>query len=274
MPVTSVRPERPVALDGCRVWRPGLGVEMVAAAPADRSFPPRMNESLGVCLKLGPGHAVVADGRRLEYPAHAICVRPPRCVWSSASTGPTGFISIDVEPAQLPRGMARSAPMAFLPRDRLPELSGILAALDGGAPGLRREEAVAELVLAVGEVVAAEEPREHGPRPAVARARELLAARLAAPPSLDELASATGLNKFSLLRRFKRELGITPHAYLVALRVDRARELLARGSGPVEVAGRLGFADQSHFTRAFRARVGLTPSRYSRQVRGPRYRGT
>src|SRR6266545_5563708 len=114
-----------VALEGCRVWRPaGLGeaVELVAARPANRTFPLRMTDSLGICLKTGPAHDVQVNGRWVAYPADAICVRPPGCVWRCAATGVAGFVSIDVEGAALPRGIAQRS-MTFLPGDQIPELS-------------------------------------------------------------------------------------------------------------------------------------------------------
>jgi AraC-like DNA-binding protein len=161
-------------------------------------------------------------------------------------------------------------PMSFVPAERLPELRQALAAFAAASSPLRREQAVAALVLAVGGVIRADELREQGARRAVVRARELLRARLEQAPTLDELGRAAGANKFVLLRRFKRELGTTPHAYLVALRIDRARALLGQGTPPVEVAAALGFADQSHFTRAFRANLGITPGDYARRVRTTR----
>src|SRR5204862_6209066 len=79
-------------------------------------------------------------------------------------------------------------------------------------------------------------PCSRSTRGASARARS---------PSLDELARATGTNKFVLLRRFKRDLGITPHALLTAMRIDQARALLHRGVPSAEAALLLGFADQA-----------------------------
>ena len=49
--------------------------------------------------------------------------------------------------------------------------------------------------------------------------------------------------------------------------VERARELLARGAHVADVAARLGFADQPHFSRLFKRVLGLSPSRYARSVR-------
>lgn len=84
----------------------------------------------------------------------------------------------------------------------------------------------------------------------------------AAKATLAELAAIAGLSRFQLLRVFARRLGVTPHAYLVQRRVQRARELLRAGRTPAEAALEAGFADQSHLTRAFARCYGVTPARF------------
>lgn len=69
--------------------------------------------------------------------------------------------------------------------------------------------------------------------------------------SLAALADLCGLNRFQLLRSFSKDMGVTPHAYPIQLRVRKARRLLAIGKSPAEAALLTGFADQSHLTRAF-----------------------
>jgi AraC-like DNA-binding protein len=101
----------------------------------------------------------------------------------------------------------------------------------------------------------------------VHRARDLLAAQIDAPPSLTELAATVGMNSFRLARAFRRAEGLPPHAFVVQLRVDRARRLLLDGLPPSQVAAVLGFADQAHLTRQFRSRVGVTPAAYARSAR-------
>ncbi len=98
--------------------------------------------------------------------------------------------------------------------------------------------------------------------PAVSKARARLDAAPEMPVSLAELAALSGVSRFQLLRGFAHALGITPHAYVVQRRVLLARRLLAAGERPAEVALRAGFADQSHLTRAFVRRFGITPGRY------------
>lgn len=88
----------------------------------------------------------------------------------------------------------------------------------------------------------------------------------AAPVSLEELAHLEGVSAFQLLRRFVRELGITPHAYQAQLRIRLARRLLADGQAPAEVAYAAGFSDQSHLNRVFLRQVGVTPGRYRAAV--------
>ena len=84
--------------------------------------------------------------------------------------------------------------------------------------------------------------------------------------SLAELAALSGVSRFQLLRGFAREIGTTPHAYLVQLRVRRARRHLAGGKSPGEAAALAGFADQSHMTRAFVCHFGITPARYKAAI--------
>jgi AraC-like DNA-binding protein len=100
---------------------------------------------------------------------------------------------------------------------------------------------------------------------AVGTVRELLAERIADPPSLAELAALTGLSQFALLRAFRDATGLPPHAYLNQLRVRRARQLLDDGLAPAEVAAQTGFADQAHLTRHFKRVVGVPPAAYQRE---------
>ena len=80
--------------------------------------------------------------------------------------------------------------------------------------------------------------------------------------SLQDMADAVHLSPFHLARVFKQALGVSPHQYLIQVRVNSARALLAAGSGErslAEVADAVGFADQSHLTRHFKRLLGVTP---------------
>jgi AraC-like DNA-binding protein len=100
---------------------------------------------------------------------------------------------------------------------------------------------------------------------AVRRALELLRGRLDAEVTLDALADHVGIDKFHLCRAFRAQVGLPPHAYLTRLRILRAKQLLASGVKPIEVAPRVGLYDQSQLNRHFRRLVGTTPGAYARE---------
>jgi len=81
--------------------------------------------------------------------------------------------------------------------------------------------------------------------------------------TLADLAEASGLGKFQLLRGFVRATGFTPHAYLVQRRIDLARRLIARHMPLAHAAFASGFADQSHMTRVFVRKYGVSPGHYA-----------
>ena len=82
------------------------------------------------------------------------------------------------------------------------------------------------------------------------------------PVTLAELAALSGMNRYQIVRAFSRELGTTPYAYVIQRRVRLARELLVNGETPATAAQLAGFADQSHMTRAFTRKFGISPGRY------------
>lgn len=95
------------------------------------------------------------------------------------------------------------------------------------------------------------------------RARERLHDEIAEDIGADALARAAGAaDRYQLARSFGATYGTSPHAYLVQLRLLRARQLLAEGERPATVAAACGFADQSHLGRWFRRAYGLTPGAY------------
>jgi len=102
---------------------------------------------------------------------------------------------------------------------------------------------------------------------AVRRVRALLHERWADNVQLDDLVAVSGVDRFRLIREFRRAVGLPPHAYQIRIRVGRAMTLIRLGMPLVDVALRTGFADQSHLTRHFARVVGVPPGRYRRAVR-------
>ncbi|MFD4556159.1 AraC family ligand binding domain-containing protein [Streptomyces sp. NPDC058469] len=98
-----------------------------------------------------------------------------------------------------------------------------------------------------------------------ARARAVLEARMAEPPTLERLAGDLGTSPFALLRAFRGAYGMPPHAWLTDARVREARRLLDAGMAPAEVAVAVGFTDQPHLNRHFARIVGVPPGAYQRE---------
>lgn len=99
----------------------------------------------------------------------------------------------------------------------------------------------------------------------VARAIDFMEANADRSISLDEIASAACRSPSHLARVFSAEIGMPPHRYLISLRVNRARNLLARTNRPIaEIALDCGFTHQEHLTRLFRKHFETTPAAFRR----------
>lgn len=81
--------------------------------------------------------------------------------------------------------------------------------------------------------------------------------------SLAQLATLAHLSPFHLLRSFRNQVHLPPHAYQIQVRIMRAKQLLRTGMPSVDAALTVGFADQSHFTKHFKRIVGVPPRLYS-----------
>lgn len=83
-----------------------------------------------------------------------------------------------------------------------------------------------------------------------------------------ELAEQNGVNENRLFYVFKKYAGMGPSDYLMAYRLNRAKELLITGDAPVgEVARSVGYSDALHFSRTFRKRFDISPSRFREKFR-------
>jgi AraC family transcriptional regulator len=102
-----------------------------------------------------------------------------------------------------------------------------------------------------------------GREPRLAAVREMLAADLSSPPSLAAVAEEVGLHPSHLARVFRAHHGESIGEYGRRLRLEWvAARLACSDEGIASIAARAGFADQSHLTREFRRRFGVTPGRY------------
>src|SRR5688500_147909 len=102
---------------------------------------------------------------------------------------------------------------------------------------------------------------EPGKEPSgMARAMQFIYERYAKSITLDQIAVASGLSTFYFLRSFRRATGLTPCAFVINLRIEKAKELLRTNRCKIaDVAATTGFYDQSHFANYFKSIVGVTP---------------
>lgn len=92
---------------------------------------------------------------------------------------------------------------------------------------------------------------------------EFVMDNLDADLALADLAAVAHLSEYHFARLFKATTGQTPHQYVIACRVERAKALITEGRLTLaEVAAACGFADQSGFTKHFKRVVGVTPKRF------------
>ena len=224
---------------GHRSWS-GLG--LVEAEPGD-------------CIMVNPGE--LHDGLPLAGPARA---------WRMVYLDPAvvqGLLGDETGPTQrVVRPTARDDGFASL-------VCRAHAALTAARPdALAVEEGLVAAVATAFDRHALTPARQVRTAPDIARALRRLDEAPELPTTLTELALLVDSSRFQLLRGFKREVGIKPHAYLMQRRLRLARRMLAAGSSPADTAAACGFADQSHLTRGFRRQFGVTPARYGAAVSG------
>jgi AraC family transcriptional regulator len=98
------------------------------------------------------------------------------------------------------------------------------------------------------------------------RMADYIQANLDGELNLLVLAELVGLSPRQFFRIFWNTFDTTPHRYIVDERVAQAKELIAKGQLLVDIAAKLGFASQSHFTSVFRQVTGISPGRFRRET--------
>ena len=197
----------------------------------------------------GEAHAYIAVAKPAEF--KVLFVEAPLLVDAAREAGHSGLVHFPPAPLCNP--------------DVYSLLYRLCSSIQSDAEALEQQALFALCMVALARRTE-RPPRAaelHNGRLAVTRAKAYLNEHCSEPVSLEELALVSGLSRFRLVHAFTKEVGLSPHAFQVHVRVERARVLLHQGVFPATVATTLGFADQSHFTRHFKRILQITPSQYA-----------
>jgi AraC-like DNA-binding protein len=96
---------------------------------------------------------------------------------------------------------------------------------------------------------------------------ELMSEELANRCSLTSMSREVGMSPFHFARTFSGLVGLSPHQYLLRLRLRHSAMMLRQGASVTTAALTSGFDNLGHFSRSFRRRFGVNPSKYPRAFR-------
>lgn len=267
--------------EACRIraWRPPVpGIEEVFHARiVDFRYPTHCHDSWAVLI-VDDG-AIRYDLDTRQYGAFgraAVTVLPPGVAHNGYPAEHRGQFSkreLYLHGDFLPASLIGPAVDASTFRDK--RLRTALSQLHdrlGSADRLEPLEIELGLALVADRIRAQLRPRaaENTAKPELTLAehlRDYLDAHLETKITLAEAARTFERSVPHLVRSFKRRFGVTPYAYVIGARIDRARKLLLRGVPPAQAAAEAGFHDQAHLTRHFKRHLSVPPGWYSASTR-------
>jgi AraC family transcriptional regulator len=281
----GVLPAAPLVTSGPLGW-PGLRAEHFRDTPDfDLDLPGQTHHLLSLYVRPPERMGLWCEGLEWEAapPAGSILVLPARHARRAYWRGPTESIHLHLDPGLVSRVAAEAfdldpSRVAIPAVGALshPQIQAAILAIgaelaDAGAGGGRL------LAESLANVVAVHLIRHFAPSDRVGlrprgglSERKLRAAldyieeHLDSALTLDHIAAVAHLSPYHFARMFKTSTGLPPHQYVIARRVERAKQLLRerKDLSLAQVAARSGFWDQGHFTRHFRRLAGITPKRF------------
>jgi AraC family transcriptional regulator len=270
-------------------WR-DLEAARYSAEPAFEINPPALTHHALVLFTRPPEELdLLFEGvkRHVPPPAGSIAVVPAGTPALWRWRGRFDCLIIFLEPAQVARVAVEAfgldpAQITVPPLDgqELPHLRAAMLTVDAeltadGAGGRLATECLANVLAVhlIRHVLAPSRPARGRdgalPRRRLRAVVEYIEEHLETSPSLEQMAAVARLSQFHFARQFKTATGLPPHQYVIARRVERAKQLLQAGDdfSLAEVAARAGFSDQSQFSQHFRRLVGATPGKFRMSAR-------
>jgi AraC family transcriptional regulator len=239
------------------------------AAKAPRHF----HECAYLNIVLQGGHLETLDREELACEPAVLVFHPPEEIHAGQIfCSDTRIFDIEIASQRL----ERLREIGLLPKDRVVFTGGLAVCL---ATRLYQEFVrMDELSPLAIEGLALELLAELGRRPApnlpsspprwLLHVRDLLHARFKDSLSLEEIARTVDIHPDHLAHAFRRHYRCTVGEYVRQLRIDFACRQITSSDTPLgEIAIEAGFADQSHFTKTFKHRIGMTPAEFQRHCR-------
>jgi AraC family transcriptional regulator len=219
----------------------------------------------------------IAERRLAHEPPRgslAVCPAGVDCEAEAKAAGAVDMLLVTVDPGQLALAAAEDLSLDAQVREQLVGYDTTLLSLArtlaresaGGYPNgplFWNETAGAFIDGLVAGHTSESERRARGSlsNDMLRRVRDYVVAHLDEPIEVATLASLVGRSPFHFTRLFRRSVGLSPHRYVVHLRLQRAMGLVREGGcGLAEIAVRTGFADQSHLSRWVRRVHGVSPA--------------
>lgn len=236
--------------------------------PARRTFPHHAHRYAYLSLLLAGGYREQAAGRVLVQRPLTVAFHPPGLEHrDEVAEGGVRLLCVEVGERWLGR-LREEGPLA-LDLHALPGGEAVRLAVrlfrelrqwEEATSPLLAEGLALELLAMAASRARRRPPRERHPPAWLGKVEEHLRATFHHPPGLERLAAEAGVHPVHLARTFRHFRGCTPGAYVQELRVRRVWAGAADPRLPLaDLALEAGFADQSHCTRVFRQRTGVTP---------------
>lgn len=233
-----------------------------------RTLPEHTHERAYFSMLLHGGYSERLGAHTIDYRPYQVAYRPARLAHSDV-VGPSGgrFVCLEVDSTFDDDDLLGDVDAPVMLEC---ELSLLLARVGWRNAAGVLDAATLESVTweLLGAVAGITEPREHSVPSWLSRCDELLHEHYAAPLRVAAIARTLDIHPVHLTRVFRRHHGCTIGGYQHKLRLRAACTAFAQGDESIaQIALRLGYADQSHLTRTFKAAVGCSPSMF-RQLAG------
>jgi AraC-like DNA-binding protein len=250
-----------------RIVRSPGAIERIDARLAGAAYAPHRHDTYAIGVTLEGVQSFDYRGRsRSSLPGEIVVLHPDELHDGRAGDGTVfRYRTAYVAPVRIQDALG-GRPLPFV-RDGVCSdarlVRAVSALLDDFARPLTELEEH-DVLLDVSNALEAVAGRAAVVRPADRRAalaaRDYIEAHITRNISLGDLEQQTHRDRWQLSRDFRATFGTSPHRYLTARRLDRARSMMLGGGSTASAAISCGFSDQSHFGRLFKKTYGLTPN--------------